>query len=214
MFIEQIAYKISGKSRAKKWQQFLDIIQPLPHEKIIDVGVNTTEYSEGDNYLENHYTYPENITAVGIGSDFEVLKKKYPKVSFVSGDGKTLPFPNQSFDIVYSNAVIEHVGDYPDQLAFMKELVRVGKRGYLTTPNRLFPIEVHTRIPLFHILLPKTAFDWLLYRIGKGWAAGDYMHLLSKQDIRGLLTKTPVQAEIIANRFFGVPMTYTVTWKK
>lgn len=212
MLIEQLAYKISGKSRSKKWQQFLDIIQPLPHEKIIDVGVNTTEYSASDNYLESHYTHPENITAVGLGTDFKNLQKAYPKVTFVSGDGRQLPFPDKAFDIVYSNAVIEHVGGYADQLAFMKELVRVGKRGYLTTPNRLFPVEVHTRIPLLHLILPKHLFDTVLRLIGKGWAAGNYMQLLSRKDIEKLLTEAHLKGTIVANRFCGVPMTYTVIW--
>lgn len=212
MFIDSIAYKISAKSRAQKWQQFLDVITPKDHETIIDVGVNTTEYSTGDNYLESHYTHPEKITAVGLGTDFENLKRMYPKVTFVSGDGRRLPFPDQVFDIAYSNAVIEHVGTHSDQLAFLSELARVGKRGYFTTPNRFFPIEVHTRVPFLHLFLPKRFFDWFLRLIGKDWATGDYMHLLSRKDIQKLLTEAHVPGIIVANRFCGMPMTYTVYW--
>lgn len=212
MFIDSIAYKISAKSRARKWQQFLDIIAPEDHEAIIDVGVNTTEYSAGDNYLESHYDHPEKITSVGLGTDFEHLQTAYPKVKFVSGDGRHLPFPDQAFDIAYSNAVIEHVGTHSDQLNFLSELARVGKRGYFTTPNRFFPIEVHTRVPLLHLLLPKSAFDWFLRLIGKDWATGNYMHLLSRKDLQVLLTEAHVPGVIIANRFFGIPLTYTVYW--
>ena len=42
---------------------------------------------------------------------------------------------------------------------FLQELMRVARHGYVTTPNRYFPVETHTRVPLLHILLPKRIFD-------------------------------------------------------
>jgi ubiquinone/menaquinone biosynthesis C-methylase UbiE len=136
-------------------------------------------------------------------------------VTVVSGDGRTLPFPDKSFDIAYCNAVIEHVGSRDDQLRFLRELSRVGKRGFLTTPNRHFPIEVHTRIPLLHLFLSKTLFDRFLRFIGKDWATDGYMNLLSKNDLRALLIETGIpDATIIHNRFFGFTMTFTVMWRK
>lgn len=211
--LDALAYSISGKSRAKKWQQFLDLMQPQPDETILDVGVNTIEYSAGDNYLESHYTYPERITALGLEDNFDVLRARYPQVRFMHGDGRSLPFPDQSFAIAYSNAVIEHVGSFPDQLVLLRELVRVAGRGYLTTPNRHFPIEVHTRLPFLHLLLPKQAFDAFLRFIGQGWAAGNYMSLLSRADLERLMHGANLpRPRLIANRFLGFPMTFTLTW--
>lgn len=211
---ERIAYAISGRSRRRKYRQFLDLVAPRADETILDVGANVTEYSETDNFLEHHYGYPEKITVLCVG-DTSPIKERYPSVAVVSGDGRTLPFPDDSFDIVYSNAVIEHVGSREDQLRFLRELSRVGKRGYLTTPNRHFPIEVHTRIPLLHLLLPKALFDRFLRFIGKGWAADDYMNLLSGTGLRALLRDAGIpDATIIRNRFLGFTMTFTVVWKK
>ena len=68
------------------------------------------------------------------------------------GDACALPFPDGAFDVVHSNAVIEHVGGRERQEAFVREALRVGRRVFLTTPNRWFPIEVHTRLPLVHWL--------------------------------------------------------------
>jgi SAM-dependent methyltransferase len=165
--IEKIADSISARSRKKKFDQFLRFVSPQSHETLVDVGVNTEEYSATDNYLEKFYSYPENITAVGFG-DFSVFRERYPKIKTLEGDGRALPFGDNSFDIAYSNAVIEHVGSTPaDQLQFLTELIRVSKRGYLTTPNRHFPIEIHTRTPLLHLLLPKKMFDSFLVRIDK-----------------------------------------------
>lgn len=215
--IEKIAYAISANSRARKYQQFLALVAPLTQESIIDVGVNTTEYSATDNYLEKFYLHPENITAVGLGAegDFLPFRERYPLVTTVPGDGRILPFADDTFAIAYSNAVIEHVGSFDDQKRFLAELFRVAKRGYLTTPNRHFPIELHTRLPLLHLLLSKKNFDTVVTKIGKSWAAGDYMSLLSERELRSLFSAVGItRYTLIKNRFCGLPMTFTVIWHK
>lgn len=215
--IEKIAYTISANSRKKKYAQFLSLIVPQPGESIVDVGVNTKEYSATDNYLEKFYSHPEKITAVGLGntSDCTTFRERYPQVTFLEGDGRALTFPDNVFPIAYSNAVIEHVGSHDDQRRFLSELYRVAERGYLTTPNRLFPIELHTRIPLLHLLLSKKSFDAFVTKIGKSWAAGDYMSLLSERDLRQLFSEVGIHDyTLIKNRFCGLPMTFTVIWNK
>lgn len=185
---------------------------PRADETILDVGVADKEYSESDNYLEKHYPHPEKIVAVAHTS-VDRFPLRYPQVRVVIADGRALPFADDEFDVAYSNAVIEHVGSYEDQLAFLRELHRVARRGFLTTPNRRFPIEVHTRIPLLHVLLPKTWFHRFLICVGKGWAAGDYMNLLSERDLRRLLRETAItDFRITRNRFLGMTMTFSVTW--
>jgi len=213
--VEQIASSISGKSRTRKWLQFLEWAKTTPATTILDIGVNTIEYSENDNLLERLYSYPANITAVGLETDWDEFRTRYPEVKTQTADGTHLPFSDNSFDIAYSNAVIEHVGNREKQLAFLKEMYRVGKHGYCTTPNRFFPIEVHTRIPLLHILLPKSLFDRVATLLGKSWATGDYMHLLSERELRVLLEQAGItEYALIKNRFFGFPMTLTAHWTK
>jgi ubiquinone/menaquinone biosynthesis C-methylase UbiE len=72
--------------------------------------------------------------------------------SWVAGDGRTLPFRDGSFDIVFSNSVIEHVGDAASQARFAKEVARVGRSYWVQTPNRWFPVEQHLLTPLVHWL--------------------------------------------------------------
>lgn len=214
-WIEKTASAVSEKSRAKKWAQFLALMTPSPDDSIIDVGINVVEYSENDNYLERHYPHPEKITAVAVEDDLTTFQAHYPKVTAVTADGTKLPFPDNSFTIGYSNAVIEHVGNLDRQRAFLAELYRVSKRGYLTMPNRHFPIEIHTRIPLAHLLLPKAGFDWIATKLGKGWAAGDYMSLLTGSELATLADEVGMKDyQLIANRFLGFSMTYTLVWNK
>lgn len=75
-----------------------------------------------------------------------------PGESVVLGDGMHLPFADQSFDLVFSNSVIEHVGGRAEQAVFAAELARVGKRYWVQTPNRYFPIEHHVLTPFVHWL--------------------------------------------------------------
>jgi SAM-dependent methyltransferase len=74
--------------------------------------------------------------------------------SWVAGDGRALPFRDRSFDLVFSNSVIEHVGDAASQRRFAKEVARVGRAFWVQTPNRWFPVEQHLLTPLIH-WLPK-----------------------------------------------------------
>ena len=211
---ERIAYLVSGRSRRKKHEHFLLSVMPKRQETVLDIGVNDTEYSDTDNYLEKNYAFPENITVVS-HQGLDTFSKRYPKIRAIVADGLDLPFQDNSFDISYSNAVIEHVGKHDQQLRFLKESFRVAQRGYFTTPNRHFPIEVHTRIPLLHLILPKRYFDMFLGIIGKSWATGDYMNLLSYKELDELLNETDIKTfHIHKNRFMGIPITFSVIWKK
>ena len=71
---------------------------------------------------------------------------------WVAADGRQLPFADQSFDIVFSNSVIEHVGAAQDQQRFASEAARVGKCYWVQTPNRWFPVELHLLTPFLHYL--------------------------------------------------------------
>jgi len=70
----------------------------------------------------------------------------------VFADGRALPFGDHAFDIVFSNSVIEHVGDAERQRRFANEIARVGRAYWVQTPNRWFPIEPHLLTPFLHFL--------------------------------------------------------------
>ena len=84
---------------------------------------------------------------------------------------------------MFSNAVVEHVGDRERQSRFVSEALRVGRSVFLTTPNRWFPVEVHTRLPLVH-WLPERAAHRAYDLAGRPWAKEN--HLLGPRDLRAL----------------------------
>ena len=129
---------------------------------------------------------------------------------YVAADSRCLPFRAGSFDIVYSNSVIEHVGDDGDIQAFANEVRRVGKVYYVQTPNRWFPVEPHYLTPLIH-LLPKRWHKKLIRNWSVwGWLNrpsmheaeqfADGIHLLTRADMRSLFP----DAVILRERALGL----------
>ena len=76
----------------------------------------------------------------------------WPGFQLIAADGCCLPFANHSFDIVFSNSVIEHVGAPEAQRRFAAEVQRVGRRYWVQTPDRGFPLEPHLLTPFLHYL--------------------------------------------------------------
>lgn len=75
------------------------------------------------------------------------------RIESISGDARDLSrFGDDAFDVVFSNSVIEHVGDLDDQRRMAEEIRRVGRSYFVQTPNRYFPIEPHFLLPLFQFL--------------------------------------------------------------
>ena len=98
------------------------------------------------------------------------LRSSGEGVAVLAGDGRMLPFRDGSFDIVFSNSVIEHVGKREDQQRFADEVSRVGRHYWIQTPNRNFPLELHLMMPLIH-RLPEAAPEGhrpALYSLGNG----------------------------------------------
>lgn len=153
--LHRLASRASARSRAAKYDLFLRELRPTAESSVLDLGVTDAGAGEGayasDNFFEALYPWPERITAVGITS-LDRFAAAFPRVTSITADGRDLPFPDGHFDIGFSNAVVEHVGGRADQELFVTELCRVSKRVFVTTPNRWFPLEVHTLLPLAHWL--------------------------------------------------------------
>jgi SAM-dependent methyltransferase len=182
---------VSLRSRRRKLALFTETMRPTPDTRVVDVGVDDSGFGEPDgehgacgtlNFFEELYPWPERITAVGI-HEGRRFAARYPAASYVQASALELPFPDGAFDVYFSNAVIEHVGPREAQRRFVAEALRVAPRVFITTPNRWFPVELHTRAPLVH-WLPDAAAHRAYDLIRKPWAKEN--HLLGPRDLRSL----------------------------
>jgi hypothetical protein len=155
--IKRAAAAASLRSRRQKLKLFHDLVRPTAETTVVDVGVADTSFGEGEgqtlthNFFEALYPWPEKITAVG-NVPLANFTQAFPQIRTVLADGRELPFEDGEFDVAFSNAVVEHVGGRNDQERFCHELARVAKRVFVTTPNRLFPVDPHTLLPFVHWL--------------------------------------------------------------
>lgn len=156
-----------------------------------------------DNCLEVLHPHKRAITAVGM-EDGSHLEKRYPGMRFIRVEPGPLPFRKGEFDVVHSSAVIEHVGSRANQLTFISELWRVARRGiFVTTPNRWFPIEFHTVLPLLHWLPPET-FRAILRKIGRDFYANEAnLHLMSARGLRGIADEIGIANARVKNIYLG-----------
>lgn len=127
---------------------FYRLIRPTQETRVLDIGAEINPDGTGGLQLIDSYPWEKNITAVNLSHEHVLkIKKYYPEVNAHLGDACNLPWPDKHFDVVYSNAVIEHVGGFDNQKKMAAEVMRVGKRWFVATPNRWYPFEFHLRLP-------------------------------------------------------------------
>jgi len=173
-------------------------------QSIVDVGATADKKKDSSNFFEKTYPYPERITALS-DQDASWMEETWPGLKFAQGDARNMPFDDGAFDLAFSSAVIEHVGSRDNQAAFIRECIRVTKKYvFITTPNRYYPIELHTVLPIIHWLPPRI-FRGILRGIGKPFfASEDNLNLLSKKDIKAIMsTIQGVSYTIDTIRFLG-----------
>ena len=124
------------------FKALLDVV-PAPM-RILDIGGNQRFWEQMDFVGVDDVA----ITLLNV----KPVNVRRAGFTFVSGDARDLAFEADAFDVVFSNSVIEHVGDLQDQLRMADEARRVGKRYFIQTPNRYFPIEPHFFFPFFQFM--------------------------------------------------------------
>lgn len=181
---DSLAMRIATKVRGEMFQMVAARFQFTSADLVLDLGVTSDRSYASSNYFERLYPWKDRIVAAGV-DDASFLEELYPGLRFVHANALDLPFENAAFDYVHSSAVLEHVGGFENQRRMIAECVRVARKGIcLTTPNRWFPVEFHTQLPLLH-WLPKPWFRRILSGMGqKELAREENLNLMTERDVR------------------------------
>jgi len=171
----------SKTGRHSKAQKIIKIINEHKDEKnsrlrLLDIGTGNGEIAL---YLSKYY----EVTSVDVTAPPITLYAD--RFSFIQVTDEHLPFPDNSFDIIISNHVIEHLQNADLHLTEMARILATDGLIYLATPNKLWPWEVHYHIALLHYL-PQRLFMFFLKAIGK---YHEELWLLSWPTLRKKLNK-------------------------
>lgn len=177
------------KKRLEKFEKlFFENFNPDCTLRILDVG--------GTDYFWKGSQIPNLPNCKIILLNLHLENTSHPNIIAHTGDATDMrEFEDQSFDLVFSNSVIEHLYTWENQLRMAREIQRVGKKFFIQTPNKYFPIEAHYALPyaqympkkLLHFLLTKTKLSRF-----KKWdseAASQYLEeirLLDESEMRDL----------------------------
>jgi len=149
------------RARRRKAQKVLSILQGLAP---LGAGRPALDVGCGAGFVADHLRRL-GWSVVGLDvADYRTTSG----FDFILGRAETLPFPSESFTIVVSNHVIEHVADAAAHLRELRRVLAPGGFAYLATPNRFALLEPHYKVPFL---------SWLPHRL-----ADAYMRLLRREE--------------------------------
>lgn len=183
------------------------IYKKIPFDEnkdILYIGT-TPEIKLPHNYLIHDLKNYKRISCLS-NQDCSNLKKICKNLKVIKEDGRRTSLKDLSFDIVYSSATIEHVGSKNDQVKFIDECNRLARKNVvITTPNRYFPLDFHTKIPFLHFF-PKKFHRFVLKYLGfKFFAKEKNLNLLSKKNLIEICESLNIKEfKIYIHKFLGL----------
>lgn len=211
---------IGSKLRSKRIAPLLEMIEDVykAHGSVSVIDIGGSEQYWGIVPLQ--YLVDHNVKITIVNLPGSRLPQNHGPFTFVESDGCDLArFKDRSFNIAHSNSVLEHVGDWPRKVQFVKELERVSEGYFVQTPNYWFPIEPHFMTPFIH-WLPKPVFIWLVrhFKLGHFEIAESIGDAVMLAEHAGLVTNDMFRylfkdAHILTERFFWLPKSFVALKK-
>ncbi len=197
--------------RKKRMRNFVKTFSPTRETKILDIGGTTYNWNLID--CQSHITLLNLTVPQGIRSESK-------NIFFIEGNGLSLQYQDASFDICYSNSVIEHVGTFENQIKFASELMRVGRQVWVQTPAYSFFFEPHLLTPFIHFLPRKYQRKLLRNFSVWGWMVRPSQQKVDEflSEVRLITYKEMVQlfprCVIHVEKFLGFPKAYIAVKKQ
>jgi len=154
-------------------RKFYTLLAPSRETRVLDIGGGVHTWTTESGEVNQFPVTLLNIRSVSILPE---------RITAIEASATALPFADKSFDIAFSNSVIEHVGTWQDQQAFAIEARRVASKLWVQTPARSFPIEPH-QFGLFVHFLPKR----VQYKLARRFTIWGWLNKPTPAEVRELV---------------------------
>lgn len=200
-----VVERVGSWTRKRRMRQMARHMQLRQGLEVLDLG--------GQPLIWRDAPEPLRITILNLPGVPMEPEAGHHQFRYVEGDACDIhEAPDRSFDLVFSNSVIEHVGAEKQQQAFAQEVRRLGKSYWVQTPSIWFPIEVHTGMP-FWWFYPEALRQRLLRRWHDKtpeWADTiSGTRVLSRKHFEALFP----EAKIYVEKVLGIPKSYTAWYQ-
>lgn len=164
--LDRLKNDLAFQVRRRIFDRFMRECAPTPSSRVADFGVSGNRDHPVHYFFESLYPHRDRLTVIGRAAEGAGwFAEAFPGVRFLEADLRALPLPSGYFDYGICNAVVEHAGTARQQAALVAEVCRVCRCVMFTTPNKWFPLELHTWLPVLH-WLPDSAYRGTLRRLG------------------------------------------------
>lgn len=195
---------VQARARRARMRWFVEFLQAVGERppRILDLGGLPAFWA--------NVPQPLDVTILNLPGTIHETPSSHHRFTYVEGDACDVrQFADHSFDVVFSNSVIEHVGDASRQAAFAREVFRLGRRYWVQTPSKWFPVEAHCGMPGWWFY-PQTVRERFIRRWRERLPAWTEMiegtRVLSKARLRELFPGGRLRTE----RLFGFPKSYVI----
>jgi hypothetical protein len=188
--------KILLKKRLEISSIINDTIKDLQIHDALDIGTTSDDKNASSNIVIKNIKNIDKFKCISdqmVNSNF-FNKKLKKSITEEFSENELYEF---SSDLVISNATIEHVGGELKQKKMIENIIKLTKKIFIiTTPNRFYPIELHTKIPLIH-WFPKSTYRKILKFLGLSFYANEEnLNLLSANELKKMLDNQKITYEI------------------
>ena len=207
--------KILLKKRKEILLLLKEFLNDLEINDVLDVGSTEDKKNTSSNYLIKNlgnYKIFKSISDQFINSTFfsKTLRKSITN-EFTENEIREF-----RSDVVISNATIEHVGSFENQVKMCNNIINLSRKYFIIiTPNRFHPFEFHTKIPFIH-WFPKKIYRKILNLIGLSFFAQEKnLNLLSEYDFKLIMKKlNQIDYSIKNIKFFFIKSNLILIGKK
>ena len=188
---------VGARRRARRWEWLRAAFPQIENMSVIDLGGTAESWQRAP-------VRPARVHVVNLEPEADADLPSWLRAD--QGDACNLPSAilGSSYDLVFSNSVIEHVGGHAQRQRFAETVHKLADRHWVQTPYRYFPIEPHWLFPGFQFL-PMSARAQISYRwplahtrsasVDDGLAEAMSVELLSRAEMSYYFPHAEIQVE-------------------